>query len=680
MICLPISEREASRVEMVESFGLVGQPRDPLHDEVAALARDLAGVHTALVSLVSRERNWFAGIANFSDPDQCRWTSFCTHVVADPDRPLWVEDAKLDFRFVDNLYVVGEPHLRFYAGVPILVNGYAVGSLCVFGSAPRPHDPVLLARLGGLAKIVGADLATRHQVQTLRHSLADSADALIDCDDSGSITGWSRGAERLFGFSEAEALGRKVSIICPPDRIDAHNEGFDHWHKSGNARLRRRIELTAQSKDGRPVDIELWMSVTHINGVRHIHSNIRDISTRKRQAADLLAAKLESEAANMAKSTFLANMSHELRTPLNGIVAVAELMSKTGLTPHQGELNSIIQSSSDQLRRLIGDILDLARIESGEIEFADTPMSLHAVVSDVENLSTVMAQAKGLSLVTDVALNVAGPVMGDPLRLKQVLTNLVSNAVKFTETGSVTLRLTQTSSGFRFEVVDTGIGFTDDQRAKIFERFQQADGSITRRFGGTGLGLAISRELVAAMGGELECHGQPGKGAVFWFSLPLRAAAQSTLTSEPAEESGLGMGRALVVDDNATNRRVAELLLNSIGADVVSVEDGEQAVAAFGNGRFDVILMDMMMPVLDGIAATQAIRRIEAAEHFVRTPILMLTANSLPDHVAASLEAGADAHLAKPISAAKLFETLSSLCEGRDQTSALEPTSLVANT
>ncbi len=664
---------------MVQSFGLVGQPRDSLHDEVAALARDLAGVETALVSLVSSERNWFAGVANFPDPDQCRWTSFCTHVVADSDRPMWVEDAKLDFRFVNNCYVVAEPHLRFYAGIPILVNGYAVGSLCVFGGTPRPHDPVLVARLVGLAKIVGADLATRHQVQTLRHSLADSADALIDCDDDGLITEWSTGAERLFGFSEAEALGREVGIICPPDRIDAHNQGFDHWHKSGNARLRRRIELTAQHKDGSPVDIELWMSVTQINGVRHIHSNIRDISTRKRQAAELLAAKLEADAANMAKSTFLANMSHELRTPLNGVVAVADLMSKTGLTPHQTELNKIIQASSDQLRRLIGDILDLARIESGEIEFADSPISLHAVVSDVENLSTVMAQEKGLSLMTDVAKDLSGLVMGDSLRLKQVLTNLVSNAVKFTEKGSVTLRLTQSDSGYRFEVVDTGIGFAEDQRAKIFERFQQADGSITRRFGGTGLGLAISRQLVAAMGGELECHGQPGKGAVFWFTLPLRAAVQPTLTSETAEECGLGMGRALVVDDNATNRRVVELLLNSIGADVVSVEDGEQAVAAFIDARFDVILMDMMMPVMDGIAATQAIRRIEASQQLVRTPILMLTANSLPDHIAASLDAGADAHLAKPISATGLFETLSSLCERGDQAASAEATRMASN-
>lgn len=448
MITLPIADREDHRVEMVRSFGLIDRPRAVLYDEVAALARDLAGVPTALVSLVESDRNWFAGRANFAHPDACRWTSFCTHVVAEPPRPLWIEDARLDFRFADNPAVVGEPRLRFYAGAPIVVNGFAVGSLCVIDTHPRPHDPAVADRLAHLARIVADDLAGRHHLRSLRESLVASADALVDCDDQGTITDWSDGAETLFGFTQAEAVGQKVSIIVPPGYRGAHNEGFEHWRLSGAARLSRRIELIAQRKDGRPVDIELWMSVVHDNGVRHIHSNIRDISGRKQQAAQLLSAKMEAEVANMAKSTFLANMSHELRTPLNGVTAVADLLSKTGLTDHQAELTSIIQSSADQLRRLIGDILDLARIESGEMHFADTPMSLKSLVGDVENLSAIAAQAKGLSLVSDIAPDADRLVMGDALRLKQVLTNLVTNAVKFTETGSITIRV-EKKSGVR---------------------------------------------------------------------------------------------------------------------------------------------------------------------------------------------------------------------------------------
>ena len=661
MITLPIADRENSRVEMVRSFALFDQPRVPLHDQVAALAADLAGVSTALVTLVDSQRNWFAGAANFPDPQQCRWSSFCTHVVADPDKPLWIEDARLDFRFARNPYMLGEPHLRFYAGMPIVVNDFAVGSLCVLDSRPRAYDAGLTARLVRLARIIGDDLATRHQVEALRHSLVASADALIDCDDHGVITQWSEGAERLFGFGSSEAVGQNITLIVPPEHVAAHTRGFDHWRLSGVARLERRIELDALRKDGNRIDIELWMSVSHIHGVRHIHSNIRDISDRKRQASELLSAKMDAEAANAAKSTFLTNMSHELRTPLNGVIGVTDLLSKTALTPHQADLISIVQSSSDQLRRLVGDILDLARIESGEVVLTEAPISLIEIIDDIRNLSTLAAQDKGLAFEVKVSPAVTGLVMGDALRLKQVLANLVSNAVKFTPAGWVRVELKRSGQGYRFEVSDTGIGFDEGQRSVIFDRFQQADGSITRRFGGTGLGLAISRELVAAMGGRLDCSSTAGEGATFWFTLTFDAAEPAIAAEPQPDDSGFGAGRVLVVDDNATNRRVAELLLQSVGAEVVCVEDGAEAVDAFSNGRFDVILMDMMMPVMDGLAATRAIRRHEQERRLPHTPIVMLTANTLPLHIEASLAAGADLHLAKPINAAGLFEALGRL-------------------
>lgn len=661
MITLPDADRENSRVEMVRTFGLIGEPRPAIHDEVAALARDLSGASTALVSLVDSQRNWFAGIANFPDADQCRWVSFCTHVVAAPDELLWVEDARTDFRFADNPYVLNEPFLRFYAGMPIVVNGFPVGSLCVLDSQPKAYDPVFARQLERLAKIVGDDLANRHQVRSLRQSLLASADALIDCDDHGVITDWSAGAERLFGFARAEALGQRINIIIPPDRAEAHDRGFEHWRKSGAARLERPIELTAQRRDGSPVDIELWMSVTHIHGVRHIHSNVRDITERKQNAAELRAAKVEAEAANKAKSAFLANMSHELRTPMNGVVAVADLLAKTGLNPQQSELVSIIQSSSGQLLRLVGDILDLSRIESGEMVLVSGPMSLRDLIREVTGGLEVAASEKNLSLSVSIDPAVSEQVEGDATRLKQVLTNLVSNAIKFTESGSVTVNVTGAGDDVRFEVADTGIGFSEEQRAVIFERFQQADGSITRKFGGTGLGLAISRELVGVMGGELDCCGSTGEGARFWFTLPLRPVATVAAPVENAAEVHTINSRALVVDDNATNRRVAELLLQSVGADVVSVEDGQQAVDAFRRERYDVILMDMMMPVMDGLAATETIRQIEAEQRLRHTPIIMLTASSLPEHIAASMEAGADLHLTKPINAAALFDALNSV-------------------
>lgn len=658
MITLPPSESESRRLDMVHSFGLVNEPRTSQHDEIATLAGELARTPWALVTLVGADTNWFSGVLNYPHSAGCRWASFCTHVIANPDVVLWVADAREDFRFARNPHVVDEPGIRFYAGAPVVVNGLAIGAVCVFDTEPRDFDNALSTSLTRLGSIVAEDLAARHLAEARHAALIASADALIECDDHGIIIDWTAGAEQLFGFSAAEAVGANIDIIVPPDRRADHRRGLEQWRIRGGARVGRRIELVACRKDGSLLDIELWMSVAHQHGVPHIHANIRDISERAAQAAALRLATEEAQAANEAKSVFLANMSHELRTPLNGVIAVADLLAKTEQSDYQRELTSLIRGSSDQLAHLIGDILDLARIESGELDLADAPMSLSEIVETVLGLSDLAAQAKGLILRAEIAADVTDQVMGDPLRLKQVLTNLIANAVKFTDRGAVSLHVTRDDGEYRFEVRDTGLGFDDAQREVIFGRFQQADGTITRRFGGTGLGLSIARELVVAMGGELDGRGVPGKGATFWFSLPLRNAKPGDGIANAVEASGPGLRRVLVVDDNATNRRVAELILQTIGVVVDCVEDGDQAVEAFLAERYDVILMDMMMPVMDGIEATRAIRALESKQALPRTPIIMLTANTLPQHVEACLEAGADLHLSKPVSAPGLFEAL----------------------
>ncbi|HZV85515.1 MAG TPA: ATP-binding protein [Brevundimonas sp.] len=643
---------------MVQSFGLLNQPRPPQHDEIAALACELAGATWGAVTLVGDDRNWFSGALNYTEAEGCRWSSFCTHVVAHPDAVLWVTDAREDFRFAQNPYVVNAPQLRFYAGAPVLVNGLAIGAVCVFDPEPKAFDPALVKVLTRLASIVAEDLGARHQAGARHMALLASGDALIECDDRGTITDWSDGAARLFGFPFSEAVGANIDIIVPAEMKADHRRGLEKWRLCGSARVGRRIELVACRKDGSRLDIELWMSVAHQHGVPHIHANIRDISERKAQAAELRRATEQAHAANEAKSVFLANMSHELRTPLNGVIAVAELLSKTRQSDYQRELTSLIGESSRQLANLIGDILDLARIESGELDLSDKPLSLTEVIDTVLGLAGLTAQGKGLALTAEIAADITGPVMGDALRLKQVLTNLITNAVKFTDRGSISLHVSRAGDEYRFEVRDTGPGFDDAQREVIFGRFQQADGAITRRFGGTGLGLAISRELVVAMGGELDGRGEPGRGATFWFTLPLRGADGGMEVEAPRVSHVPHLRKVLVVDDNATNRRVAELILQTIGVRVDCVEDGDQAVEAFRADRYDCILMDMMMPVMDGIEATRAIRALETKQGLRRTQIIMLTANTLPQHIAACLEAGADLHLSKPVSAPGLFGAL----------------------
>jgi len=393
-----------------------------------------------------------------------------------------------------------------------------------------------------------------------------------------------------------------------------------------------------------------------------------DITDLKRDAVALAEARDAADAANRAKSQFLANMSHEIRTPLNGVIGVAQALARTDLDEQQREMLDLIHSSSRTLQTLLSDILDLARVESGRLELGDEPYDLARAVEEAAQLYAAAARDKGLQFFVEVAPEAKIWAHGDAVRLKQILTNLVSNAVKFTASGFVSLTVDAGPQGLRFVVQDTGIGFDAETRDRLFSRFEQADGDITRRFGGSGLGLAISRELAAMMGGGLGCESEPGGGAAFILTLPLRAAeapAAPTQTVAPSGASALADNsrrlRILVADDHPTNRRVVELILDQEAVDLVSVEDGAQAVEACRAAVFDLVLMDMQMPVMDGLTATREIRLHEVAMGVPRTPVVMLTANALPEHIAAGMDAGADRHLAKPFSVDALLAMVQEL-------------------
>ncbi|MGC1303461.1 MAG: ATP-binding protein, partial [Caulobacteraceae bacterium] len=388
-----------------------------------------------------------------------------------------------------------------------------------------------------------------------------------------------------------------------------------------------------------------------------------------RSAFQLRRARAAADAANRAKSEFLANMSHEIRTPLNGVVAVADMLARADLTPRERQMAEMIRSSGDTLERLLSDILDVARIEAGQITLEAAPFHLGDMARSAAALSQLKCEEKGVRLTAEVAPEVDRTVVGDMVRVRQVITNLLSNAVKFTEAGEVRLNVERTAGGLvRFVVADTGIGFEMADKAKILGRFQQADNSITRRYGGTGLGLTICCDLAARMGGSLECEGAPGVGSRFWMELPLAFAAAEETVAAAAEEPVLAASdgeplKILLADDHPTNRKVVELILDGDLAVLTQVEDGAQAVQAFRAGAFDLVLMDMQMPVMDGLTAIGEIRRLERAAGVARTPIIMLTANTLPEHVNAALAAGADLHLAKPLTAGGLFEAIGAALE-----------------
>jgi signal transduction histidine kinase/CheY-like chemotaxis protein len=420
------------------------------------------------------------------------------------------------------------------------------------------------------------------------------------------------------------------------------------------------------------VEDDRWLRVqdrrTAAGGMVTVCNDITDL---KRDARALSEARDAAEAANRAKSEFLANMSHEIRTPLNGVIGLTQALARTELTADQTEMLELIQSSGHTLQTLLSDILDLARVESGRMEIASEPFDLARAVREAAQLYATGAAEKGLSFFVDIEPEAAAWVRGDVVRVKQVLTNLVSNAVKFTDQGFVSLtaargQLADGAPMLRFTVEDTGVGFDAEARDRLFTRFEQADGTITRRFGGTGLGLAICRQLAEMMGGDLDCESEPGGGSAFILTLPLIEAQEPAAVVEAEPEAGDHEPhriRVLLADDHPTNRRVVELILAQAAVDMTSVEDGAQAVAAYREGAYDLVLMDMQMPVMDGLTATREIRLHEAAMGLDRTPIVMLTANALAEHVAAGQAAGADRHLAKPFNAAELLELVYDLGE-----------------
>ena len=381
------------------------------------------------------------------------------------------------------------------------------------------------------------------------------------------------------------------------------------------------------------------------------------------RTSELERANTDLERASTEKSRFLANMSHELRTPLNGVIAISETLAHEQTTPRNVELAQLIVSSGRLLEQVLTDILDFSKIEAGEMRLERAPFDLATAVSRVARLHKASAEAKGIELGWYVDPQVAGAYLGDPVRLTQVMSNLLSNGVKFTDRGGVTARAEAVEGGVRFSVTDSGIGFDDEVKARLFQRFEQADASIRRRFGGTGLGLAICRSLVELMGGEIDATSQPGCGSTFSFVLPLEAApvARAAPAAEPELQADLAGVRILLAEDHPTNQRVVRLILDAAGVDLAIVENGAAALDALAAADFDVVLMDMQMPELDGLSATAMLREREAAAGARRIPVIMLTANALDEHVRASLEAGADRHLSKPLRPLELLEAIATV-------------------
>jgi signal transduction histidine kinase len=428
----------------------------------------------------------------------------------------------------------------------------------------------------------------------------------------------------------------------------ARNDGREVW-ASGTAKLVR-------DPQGRP---------TRLIGA------IQNITARKLAELELRQAKEEAEAANRAKSAFLATMSHEIRTPLNGVLGMAQAMAVDSLDPVQRERLEVIRQSGESLLAILNDVLDLSKVEAGKLELESAEFEIGELAKTAHATFAGIATAKGLSFDLVVEKTAQGIYLGDPVRVRQILWNLVGNALKFTEEGGVWVRVGRKGGKLVFSVRDSGIGISDEQLAGLFRKFEQADTSTTRRFGGTGLGLAICRQLAELMGGEIGVKSAPGEGATFEVVLPLRKLAARRAKKAP--QPGLAPVspragterplRVLAAEDNPMNQLVLKTLLDQVGIQPVIVGNGRDAVEAWRREAWDAILMDVQMPLMDGPTATAEIRICEAREGRARTPIIGLTANAMDHQVAEYLQAGMDAVVPKPIEALKLYAALQAAVE-----------------
>ncbi|MDX6614726.1 MAG: two-component system, sensor histidine kinase and response regulator [Blastocatellia bacterium] len=504
--------------------------------------------------------------------------------------------------------------------------------------------------------------ALRESEERFRDLFENASDVIYTADPSGNFTSLNKSGERMMGYTHEEALTLNFSQVVAPEGIELARQMIEFKQSTSASTV---YELEMVQKNGEPLSVEVSSRAIFKNGKAiGIQGIGRDISQRKQVEAELKLARDMALESVRLKSEFLANMSHEIRTPMNGVIGMTGLLLETELSPAQREYTQMINASAESLMTVINDILDFSKIEAGKLRFEKLDFDLLAAVESPVALLAERAQAKSIEIASLIESDVPLALRGDSGRLRQIITNLIGNAVKFTEVGDVLLRVAKVSESdthaiLRFTIADTGVGISPEAQRRLFQAFVQADGSTTRRYGGTGLGLAISKQLVELMGGEIGVMSQAGAGSTFWFTARFEKQLVAHLLVTPTRLQMEGV-RVLIVDDNETNRRVLQHQIASRGMQSTCAESGAAALMALrseaGAGRsYGLAILDMQMPDMDGVMLAKEIKNDPAISS---TRLLMLTSIGQQESCEALRRAGIELCLSKPVKQSLLFEAL----------------------
>ena len=655
----PVPANEEERLKALESYRILDSHREEEFDRLVRLALTICDVPIALISLVDKDRQWFKAVIGLDDDETSRDLSFCQYTIMQ-DEMLIVKDALQDDRFRNNELVVNDPNIRFYAGKRLLdPQGFALGSFCVIDRVPRE--------------------LSENQKQVLQ-ILADEAVYQIVA---------RRERENLRKFENLFQLSDDLMWVMKKDGtiIESNPEFHRVTQETGEKELNISSWMSVQDKakldmllgqfsaDRHKFTDTFLLQLPVFEQPQHAQWNLswdresdlvyvvaRNISESIRLNEELTKAKEMAERNAEAKDLFLANMSHEIRTPLNAIIGFSNLMEETRMDKEQREFTSIIQRASHHLLSIINDILDFSKIESGQISIEKIPFSLREVANDVCNLLKYKAEEKKIELKKWIDPALPEKLNGDPTRINQVMMNLMGNGLKFTESGEVSLSIGVLADypeecTVEINIADTGIGIPEDKLQGIFERFTQANTDTTRKFGGTGLGLSISKSLVELQGGRISVASEVNHGTVFTVQLTFSKSTHQQLSAPSEGTTDEKQVRILLVEDNLQNQKLAIKVMTNFGFHVELAENGQIAVDRLKKEKFDLVVMDLQMPVMDGYRATEIIRR----EMKMDIPIIAMTAHSLVGEKQKCLEIGMDEYIPKPFYPQELKDKINML-------------------